>query len=146
MAVPALKPREHPILQHSVPLGRNPFRHGSASACQDVGYCSAGDGAAKGEDEVRFGVRGAPDDVENVGNWENRACSVDGHFPEDLRVRQACLAAVVGRRVFMTYVPAVTAGALEQYCVRRTRVERLVSMVGAAELKKVGNRKREDNR
>lgn len=46
----------------------------------------------------------------------------------------------------MTYVPATTLGALEQYCARRTRSDRLVSMVGAAEPRKAGNRKREDNR
>lgn len=52
----------------------------------------------------------------------------------------------VGRQVLMTYVPALTLGALEQYCARRTRSDRLVSMVGAAEPRKAGNRKREDNR
>lgn len=66
-----LKPREPPVLHHSVPLARDLCRCGFTGTCQEVDNHFAGDGAARVDDKVCFGVRGTPDDVENVVKWED---------------------------------------------------------------------------
>lgn len=94
--ITTLRPRESPILEHSVPLGGSPFRDSSAGTLQDVLNRFASDGAARIDNEVRFGVRGAPDDVVDVGKWPDRAWGIDGEFAVSLRVREAGLAALWG--------------------------------------------------
>lgn len=95
-AIIPLKPREHSVLQHSVPFGRNPCRHRSAGTLQNVrdGFTSDGDGSV--EDHVGFGAWRAPDDVEEGGSWRYRAMRIGRNFAESQRVREASLAALLG--------------------------------------------------
>ena len=89
-------PRESPVLQHPVSSRVNPCRHRSLGALEDFHHHVAREGGTGIEDEVRFRVLSAPDDVEELGKWIDGSLGVGGDFTERVRVRDLGLAALWG--------------------------------------------------